>query len=341
MPTVDRPTERFISIIVPCYNEAEVLPLLFERIQQAAGDWPYDYEVILVDDGSSDKTWELMQQFHDDDMRWKAIRLSRNFGHQLALWTGLQHAQGDAIVVLDADLQDPPEIIPQFLGKWESGYDVVYAIRRKRKEGFFKRAAYFCYYRALGLLSEISIPLDSGDFCVMDRRVVKAVLSCNEQQPFIRGLRAWVGFRQTGLEYERAGRAAGEVKYTFTKLVKLGLNGIFSFSTKPLRLATWMGVTCSTLAFLAAIVVMIRYFFAEELKPYGVLPVPGYASIIIAVLFLGGLQLIGLGIVGTYIGRIFQEVKGRPLTFVADSRGVSEQMNVGIQYQAKRRKRVA
>src|SRR5450432_1462383 len=129
MPTVDRPAERFISIIVPCYNEAEVLPLLFERIQQAAGDWPYDYEVILVDDGSNDKTWELMQQFHDDDMRWKAIRLSRNFGHQLALWTGLQHAQGDAIVVIDADLQDPPEIIPQFLEKWESGYDVVYAIR--------------------------------------------------------------------------------------------------------------------------------------------------------------------------------------------------------------------
>ncbi|HQR07907.1 MAG TPA: glycosyltransferase family 2 protein [Gemmatales bacterium] len=341
MPTVERPSDCFISLIVPCYNETEVLPLLFDRIQKAAEEWHGDYEVILVDDGSNDGTWDLIQQYHDDDRRWKGIRLSRNFGHQLALWTGLQHAQGDAIVVLDADLQDPPEIIPQFLEQWRAGYDVVYAIRRKRKEGFFKRVAYFCYYRTLSLLSEISIPLDSGDFCVMDRRVVNAVLSCNEQQPFIRGLRAWVGYRQTGLEYERAGRAAGEVKYTFTKLVKLGLNGIFSFSTKPLRLATWTGIICSSLAFLAAVFVLIRYLFAEELKPYGVLPVPGYASIIIAVLFLGGLQLIGLGIVGTYVGRIFQEVKGRPLTFVTDSRGVAEQMNVGIQYQAKRKKRVA
>jgi hypothetical protein len=215
-------------------------------------------------------------------------------------------------VVLDADLQDPPEIIPEFLEKWEAGYDVVYAIRRKRKEGLFKRAAYFCYYRCLKMLSEISIPLDSGDFCVMDRRVVQALLSCNEQEPFIRGLRAWVGFNQTGLAYERAGRAAGEVKYTFSKLVKLGLNGIFSFSTKPLKLATWMGIACSSLAFVGILFVLVRYLFAEQLKPLGVQPVPGYASIIIAVLFLGGLQLVSLGIVGAYIGRIFQEVKRPP-----------------------------
>lgn len=337
MPTVDRFADAFVSIIVPCFNEAEVLPLLFDRIQQAACDWQFEYEVILIDDGSTDQTWELVQQYHHEDARWKAIKLSRNFGHQLALWTGLQHAHGDAVVVLDADLQDPPEIIPQFIQQWRAGYDVVYAIRRKRKEGLFKRTAYFCYYRLLSLLSEISIPLDSGDFCVMDRRVVNAVLSCNEQQPFIRGLRAWVGFRQTGLEYERAGRAAGEVKYTFNKLAKLGLNGIFSFSTKPLRLATWVGIACSSLAFLAAVVVLIRYLFAEELKHYGVLPVPGYASIIIAVLFLGGLQLIGLGIVGTYIGRIFQEVKGRPLTFISESRGISDVAKLGIHHQKRRR----
>ena len=337
----DRPGNALISLIVPCLNEDQVLPLLYHRIQAATQDWPFDYEVILIDDGSTDKTWEQLQRFHEEDDRWKAVRLSRNFGHQLALWTGLQHARGDAIVVLDADLQDPPEIIPQFLEQWQAGYDVVYAIRRKRKEGLLKRAAYFCYYRTLSLLSEINIPLDSGDFCVMDRRVVDAVLSCSEQEPFIRGLRAWVGFRQTGLEYERSGRAAGEVKYTFTKLAKLGLNGIFSFSTRPLRLATWMGITCSSIAFLAAVFVLLRYIFAEELKPYGVLPVPGYASIIIAVLFLGGLQLIGLGIVGTYIGRIFQEVKGRPLTFIADSRGVSQEMLPGIQRLQRNKRRVA
>lgn len=337
----DRPDNPLISLIIPCFNEAEVLPLLYARIQEVVTHWNYDYEIILIDDGSTDDTWEQMQQYHNDDAHWKVIRLSRNFGHQLALWTGLQHAQGDAIVVLDADLQDPPEIIPQFLKQWQAGYDVVYAIRRKRKEGLFKRAAYFCYYRTLSLLSEINIPLDSGDFCVMDRRVVDAVLSCNEQEPFIRGLRAWVGFRQTGLEYERDGRAAGEVKYTFTKLAKLGLNGIFSFSTRPLRLATWMGITCSSLAFLAAVFVLFRYLFAEQLKPLGVVPVPGYASIIIAVLFLGGLQLIGLGIVGTYIGRIFQEVKARPLTFISDSRGVSQEMLPGIQRLQHRKRRVA
>ncbi len=324
MPNLAESPQRLISLVIPCFNEAAVLGLLYERIQQAATKWDYDYEVILVDDGSSDTTWEQLQQFHEQDSRWKAVKLSRNFGHQLALWTGLQHAEGDAVVVLDADLQDPPEIIPEFLEKWDAGYDVVYAIRRKRKEGLFKRAAYFCYYRCLKMLSEISIPLDSGDFCVMDRRVVQALLSCNEQEPFIRGLRAWVGFNQTGLAYERAGRAAGEVKYTFSKLVKLGLNGIFSFSTKPLKLATWMGIACSSLAFVGILVVLVRYLFAEQLKPLGVQPVPGYASIIIAVLFLGGLQLVSLGIVGAYIGRIFQEVKGRPLTFISESVGVQE-----------------
>lgn len=331
MPTLVRTTEELISLVIPCCNEAAVLPMLFDRIQQTAREWQYEYEVILIDDGSTDDSWQQMQYFHQVDPRWKAVQLSRNFGHQLALWTGLQHAQGDAVVVLDADLQDPPEMVPHFLKQWEAGYDVVYAIRQKRKEGILKRSAYFCYYRLLNMLSEITIPLDSGDFCVMDRRVVLALLSCTEQEPFIRGLRAWVGFRQTGLPYERLHRAAGDVKYTFSKLVKLGLSGIFSFSTKPLKLVTWMGIACSSLAFLAAVFVLVRYLFAEQLKPYGVLPVPGYASIIIAVLFLGGLQLVSLGIVGAYIGRIFQQVKGRPLTYIADSVGVSNAELPGIQ----------
>lgn len=337
MPSAIRSNKCQVSLVIPCCNESQVLPMLFDRIQQAARDWEFDYEVILIDDGSSDDSWEQMQHFHQVDPRWKAVQLSRNFGHQLALWTGLQHVQGDVIMVLDADLQDPPELVPQFLKQWMAGYDVVYAIRQKRKENVFKRTAYFCYYRILHMLSEITIPLDSGDFCLMDRRVVQALLSCNEQEPFIRGLRAWVGYRQIGLAYDRSQRAAGEVKYTFSKLVKLGLNGIFSFSTKPLKLVTWMGIACSSLAFLSAVFVLARYLFAEQLKPYGVMPVPGYASIIIAVLFLGGLQLVSLGIVGAYVGRIFQQVKGRPLTFVANSVGVSEAALPGIQRFPKNR----
>ena len=179
-----------ISLVVPCYNEEAVLPLLFSRITKAAAVWGGDYEVLPIDDGSVDRTWEILSELHDRDRRWKAIRLARNFGQQSALWAGLQCATGDVIVILDADLQDPPEVLPQFFAKWVEGYDVVYAVRRNRKEGVFKRLAYFLYYRVLAYLSEIDIPLDSGDFCVMDRRVLQAVLATREQVPFIRGLRA-------------------------------------------------------------------------------------------------------------------------------------------------------
>lgn len=301
-----------VSVVIPCYNEEDMLALLFERLNSAAKSWGTAFEVILVDDGSQDATWSMLSAFHVQDHRWKAIRLSRNFGHQVALWTGLRHANGDLVAVLDADLQDPPEILPQFFEKWVAGYDVIYAVRKGRKESVLKRIAYFGFYRLLSFLSDIDIPLDSGDFCVMDRRVIDTMILITEQEPFIRGLRAWVGFSQIGLTYERQERLMGETKYTMPKLMKLALNGIFSFSTRPLRLATYLGFVVSVLAFLGSIFTLIQRLFAQQFARIGLEPVPGFATIVIAILFVGGVQLVCVGILGEYIGRIYENVKGRP-----------------------------
>ncbi len=321
-PGARRLKDAVVSLVIPCYDEQDVLPLLLERVSRATQAWNAEWEVILVDDGSSDTTWNLICEAHRQDPRWKGVRLARNFGHQIALWTGLRHVTGDVIAVLDADLQDPPEILPKFFDKWAEGFYVIYAVRRKRKEGPFKRLAYFVYYRALSFLSEIKIPLDSGDFCVMDRRVLRAMLASDEQAPFVRGLRAWVGFRQTALEYERDRRAAGEVKYTFRKLMQLALNGIFSFSTRPLRLATYLGLAVSVTAFLGVVLVLLQRLFAEPLARVGLAPSPGVETIVIAILFLGGVQLLCLGILGEYVGRIYENVKGRPLTVIGERIGV-------------------
>ena len=313
-----------VSVVIPCYNEQDVLPLLFKRLAQAAADWPAEYEVILVDDGSTDDTWSMLCEMNRRDPRWKTVRLARNFGHQAALWTGLQHAGGDLIAVLDADLQDPPELLPEFFAAWQAGHDVIYGVRKRRKEGLLKRSAYFGFYRLLSFLSEIDIPLDSGDFCVMDRRVVQAMIQIGEQEPFIRGLRAWVGFRHVGLPYERDARAAGQVKYTFRKLLGLALNGIFSFSTRPLRLATYFGFAVSGVSFMGATFTLLQRLFREQFQQIGLAPVPGYATTVIALLFLGGVQLICLGILGEYIGRIYDNVKGRPQSVVAQRIGFVE-----------------
>jgi polyisoprenyl-phosphate glycosyltransferase len=314
--------ETKVSLVIPCYNEDEVLPLLIPRVVTAAKSWGSTYEIIVVDDGSRDRTWELISQQHHQDSCWKGVRLSRNFGHQIALWTGLQHVTGDVIAVIDADLQDPPEILAQFFRKWEEGFDVIYAVRRNRKEHMFKRMAYYLYYRVLRLLSQIKIPLDTGDFCVMDREVLQAMLASNEQVPFVRGLRAWVGFKQTALSYDRDRRAAGKVKYTFRKLVHLGVNGILSFSTRPLRLATYLGFIVSGTAFLGVVFMIIQHLFAEQFARMGMAPPAGIASVLIAILFLGGVQLLCLGILGEYVGRIYDNVKGRPLTVIRERLGV-------------------
>jgi len=227
-----------ISVVVPCYNEEAVLPELRERLTAAAEAWDDTYEIIAVDDGSRDRTFELLAEYHASDPRWKAIRFARNFGHQTAVSAGICHAAGDCVIVIDADLQDPPEQLHRFIAKWREGYEVVYGVRRKRKEGVLKRACYKMFYRLLGRCAQIEIPHDAGDFCAMDRAVVDLLNAMPERNRFVRGLRSWIGFRQVGLEYERDARAAGKTKYTPAKLVRLALDGLVSFSAAPLRLAT-------------------------------------------------------------------------------------------------------
>jgi len=311
-----------ISVVVPCYNEEAVLEKLFERVERAAEGWRDDYEVVLIDDGSTDTTWSMLLSFHRRNPRWRAVRLARNFGHQTALRAGLHAVSGDLIAVLDADLQDPPEVLPRFFEKWIEGYDVIYGVRQQRKEGPLKRWSYYIFYRLLGFLSETRIPADAGDFSVMDRRVVEILKTMHERQPFIRALRSWVGFQQTSIPYARSQRAAGKSKYGLGGLIALALDGILSSSTFPLRLATWFGAIVSLSAFVGAAAVLIMRIFADQLEPYGFSPIPGTASIIISILFLGGVQLLCLGILGEYLGRIYENVKARPLWTVRETCGI-------------------
>ncbi len=318
--------ETRVSVVVPCYNEAATLPILYERLSTEARRWNVDHEVILVDDGSQDGSWEIMRRVHAQDPRWKMISFARNYGHQTALWAGLHLASGNLVAVLDADLQDPPEVLAAFFEKWRSGYDVIYGVRQKRKEGLLKRAAYFFFYRLLSRLAEIDIPLDSGDFCVMDRRVVDLLKRMPERRRFIRGLRSWIGYRKAAVPYERHGRAGGETKYTFRRLVELAVDGVFSFSSQPLRLATYFGGCVSMVAFLGALFTLLQRIFAKQFARIGLEPVPGFATTVIAVLFLGGIQLLCLGIIGEYIGRIYEDVKQRPMWTVRDTLGVSRSL---------------
>jgi glycosyltransferase involved in cell wall biosynthesis len=313
-----------ISVVAPCYNEREVLGRLYQRLCAAAEAWQEPFEVILVDDGSDEATWQEIQRIHDRDPRWKAVRFSRNFGHQTAVSAGVAHARGQAVIVMDADLQDPPEELGRFLQKWREGYEVVYGVRRKRKEGLLKRLCYRLFYRILARISTTPIPLDSGDFCLMDRRVAALLKSMPERNRFVRGLRAWVGFRQIGVEYQREAREAGRPKYTLRKLVKLAIDGIFSFSTWPLRLATRLGLLVSTVAFLGAVFTFFQKVFEHWFAKIGLGPERGFPTIVIAILFLGGVQLICLGIIGEYIGRIYDEVKRRPSWIVRQTLGLDE-----------------
>lgn len=303
-----------ISLIFPVYNEEQVLPFLYERVRRLMDQLDYEVEVILVNDGSRDASLELMRRFHEEDHRFKAIDFSRNFGHQVAITAGIDFAQGDAVILLDADLQDPPELLPQFLAKWEEGYQVVYAVRKSRKEHLFKRLAYLAFYRILQKVSNISIPLDSGDFCLMDRVVIDMLKSMRERNRFVRGLRSWTGFHQIGLEYEREERHSGDVKYTMPKLIKLALDGIFSFSYFPLQLASYTGFFVSIASFLGILVYLYRKLIIGG-EPQG------FPTLVILILFLGGVQLISLGVIGEYIGRVYDEVKQRPIYVIRDTYG--------------------
>jgi len=311
-----------ISIIVPCYNEEAVLSELFGRLGSVAATWGMDYEIICVDDGSTDRTWEMLKAQNQKDPHWRCLAFARNFGHQTAVSAGLFYASGDAVVAIDADLEDPPEEISRLIEKWREGFDVVYAIRQKRKEGWWKRFCYWAFYRIMAQLVAFEIPLDTGDFCLMSRRVVNTINAMPERNRFVRGLRAWSGFRQTGITYERAARFAGTSKYSLNKLVKLATDGLFSFSAVPLRMATWLGLVVSALAFFGVIFTLAQKIFAAEFAKIGWAPTSGFPTIVISILFLGGVQLICLGILGEYIGRIYEEVKGRPLWVLRESAGL-------------------
>ncbi|MEX0330246.1 MAG: glycosyltransferase family 2 protein [Puniceicoccaceae bacterium] len=314
-----------INIVIPCFNEEAVLPLLFDRLTRAAESWDLNWEVICVDDGSSDATWKLLTEQHRQDPRWKALSFSRNFGHQSALSAGLLHStDADAVLLMDADLQDPPEELHRFIDTWKDGAEVVYAIREKRKEGPLKRLCYWGFYRLMRKLVSIEIPLDSGDFCLMDAKVVAVINNMPERNRFLRGLRAWSGFKQVGVPYERHSRAAGEAKYNFQKLIKLAADGIFNFSGLPLRLASHMGFWISLISLAGVIFTFLQRVFAEQFALIGLAPVPGFATIVIAILFLGGVQLICLGIVGEYLVRIFEEVKQRPPWIIRETQGIDD-----------------
>lgn len=305
------------SIVIPIYNEEENLSELYSRLTAVMFSLQEPYEVILVDDGSRDNSLNIMREMHQRDERINIISLSRNFGHQIAISAGIEHASGKAVIVMDGDLQDPPEVLPQFIQKWKEGWDVVYAVRRKRKENLFKRTAYAIFYRLLKKISSIDIPLDSGDFSIMDRKIVDILKSIPERTRFVRGIRTWIGFKQMGLEYERDKRFAGEAKYNFKKLVKLALDGLISFSYVPLKLAVSFGFVISGVSFLGAIATLFQRLFTDT-------TVPGYATTVISILFLGGIQLITIGILGEYIGRIYDEVKQRPLYIIQEIIGFDE-----------------
>jgi dolichol-phosphate mannosyltransferase len=307
-----------ISIVIPIYDEEENIDNLYARLTVSAPTWNDDYEILLVDDGSKDNSLAMMRAYAEKDSRVRVIKLSRNFGHQPAISAGIQEAKGDAVVIMDGDLQDPPEELYRFLDKWREGYDVVYAVRTKRKEGFFKKIAYKTFYRMLAWISDIEIPLDSGDFCVMDRKVINTIVNeMPEQVRFVRGLRAYAGFKQVGVTYERAERAAGEVKYTFKKLVELALDGLFGFSNFPLRMATYLGFTIAIPSFLVGIFFILHRLIGFKVFGHSPEETPGTATLAVGMYFLGGVILIILGILGEYIGRIYIEVKRRPF-FVID-----------------------
>jgi len=306
-----------LSVVVPLYNEEGNVAALLARICAIVATLPDvpSYEIVLVNDGSSDGTAAAIRDEMTRRPNIVLVELSRNFGHQIAATAGIETARGSAVVLMDGDLQDPPELIAAFLAKWREGYDVVYAVRRTRKgESAFKLLTARIFYRTIRRLTRVSIPVDTGDFRLMSRRVVEALKRSPERHRFLRGLVSWVGFKQTGIDYDRDERRSGETKYPFTKMVSFAIDGITSFSDVPLRFASYVGFGASAVALILAITI-------AALKILNINPPQferGWASTITAVLFLGGVQLISLGILGEYIGRIYDEVKGRPLYFITD-----------------------
>jgi dolichol-phosphate mannosyltransferase len=303
------------SFVVPIFSEEDTLPELERRLRAVLDGLDGPAEVILVDDGSSDRSPELLAEMSRRDPRFKTIHFTRNFGHQMAITAGLDRATGDAVIVMDGDLQDPPELAPELIARWREGYEVVYAIREDRRvEPFFRRAAIGLFYRILRRLSDVEIPPDVGDFRLVDRRALDQFRLMRENNRYVRGLFAWIGFRQIGVPYRRDARYAGETKYPLRKLVKLGADGILGFSNVPLRLTMALGFVVSGTSFVLGVVAIV-------LRILGIGTVPGWASVVVVVSFLGGVQLVVTGTMGLYVARIYEEVKGRPLYIVRESHG--------------------
>lgn len=298
-----------LSIVIPCYNEQEVLPRLVERLSSVLNRVNTPAEVILVDDGSRDRTWQMMVDINRDHPEYRIVRLSRNYGHQTALSCGLELSSGQIVLIMDADLQDPPELLPEMIKHWQNGFDVVYGKRTTRSgESKSKRIFAYSFYRIIQKLTNIKIPEDTGDFRLMDRKAVDALLQLKERHRFIRGMIAWIGYRQCPIYYDRPERAAGNTKYPFKKSFLLAVDAITSFSIAPLRLAIYLGTILSVIALLYINVVVVLWFLDISF--------PGYSSLMGSILLLGGVQLLVLGIIGEYVGRIFEQGQNRPLYLI-------------------------
>ena len=312
VPTNPGGGRELLTVVVPVFNEVETIDVFYTRMKNVVDSLsPMSYELIFVDDGSRDDSFAKLTSLADLDNHIRVVKLSRNFGHQNAVTAGIDTARGEAVVIIDADLQDPPEVIPSMIRKWREGYDVVYGVRENREgEKWMKLYTAALFYRIMKRITRIEIPVDVGDFRLMSRRVVEKFKQIRERDRFIRGLVSWVGFRQTGVMYNREKRYAGETKYPIGKMLKFSLDGITSFSHAPLKIATWLGYGVSLIALLYTMIIIVEKFMG--------MTVPGFASIMAGMLFLGGVQLICLGIMGEYIGRIFNETKGRPIYIIEE-----------------------
>lgn len=314
--------KELISVIVPMYFEEGVARECYERLKNVMEKNDYQFELIFVNDGSTDRTLDILDEIADKDKRAKVINFSRNFGHQIAVTAGIDFAKGDALIIIDADLQDPPELIPDLINKWQEGYDVVYAKRKQRKgETWFKLITAKYFYKFLNYMSDIDIPKDTGDFRLVDRKVANVFRKMTERNRFVRGMFSWIGFRQTYVEYERDERFAGETKYPLRKMIKFASDGIISFSTKPLRLVMTMGFASVMVSVLVLLYTFFVFLFGREVEP-------GWASIMVAITFFSGIQLLGVGIVGQYIARIYEESKNRPNYIVKDTINIQTESNI-------------
>ncbi|MEO6550173.1 MAG: glycosyltransferase family 2 protein [Ferruginibacter sp.] len=309
-----------ISIIIPLYNEESVLPLLIVRVKELAGNFPEKIEILLVDDGSMDRTTTIIEQLALTNEQFSAIILSRNFGHQAAISAGLKEACGtDGVFIIDGDLQDPPELLFKFYDHLQQGYEVIYGIRKKRKEGFLLRLCYLLFYRLLNKVSNIKIPLDSGDFCMISRRAVDILNQMPEESRFLRGMRSWLGFSQIGVEYERDGRAAGSPKYNLSKLFSLAINGLFNFTRVPIKFIFLIGLVSMVISSLYLLIALIKKIF------YGIQPT-GFTGLLSTIVLLSGVQMVSLAIIGEYVSRVFFQTKDRPI-YLIKKKIVGRQVN--------------